>query len=54
MKHRKLSLVLCDDLEGLDGGWERGSEGRDYVFIWLIHFIVHQKLMQNCKATILQ
>ena len=36
------------------GAWERGSEGRDYVFIWLIHFIVQQKLAQHCKVIILQ
>ena len=42
-------MVLCDDLEGWDGG--RGGkvkgEGK-YVHIWLFHFIV-----QHCKATIL-
>ena len=36
------------------GAWERGSEGRDYVFIWLIHFIVQLKLTQYCKAIIFQ
>ena len=25
-----------------------------YVYIWLIHFILQQKLTQHCKATILQ
>ena len=30
IKHRELSLVLCDDLEGWDGGWEGGSRGRGY------------------------
>ena len=25
-----------------------------YVHIWLIHFVVQQKLTQHCKATIFQ
>ena len=40
--------MLCDDLEG----WEREGgrevqEGGDmgiYVYIWLIHFVIQQKL----------
>ena len=27
---------------------------RIYVYVWLIHFVVQQKLKQHCKATILQ
>ena len=25
-----------------------------YVYVWLIHFAVQQKLIQNCKATIFE
>ena len=25
-----------------------------YVYIWLIHFVVQQKLTQHCKVIILQ
>ena len=39
------------------GGWGGGvgcrREGR-YVYMWLIHFVVQQKLTQHCKATKLQ
>jgi len=48
--------VLCDDLEGWDGGWgwERGSRGkRIYVYLWRIH-VVWQKPTQHCKGIILQ
>ena len=49
-----LGLVLCDDLDG----WGEVVGGRlrregTYVYIWLIHFVVQQKLTQHCKATIL-
>ena len=56
IKHRKLSLVLCDDLEGWDGGGVQGRLKREgmYVYAWLIRFIVQQKLTQHCKAIILQ
>ena len=34
VSHWELSLVLCDDLQGWDGGWERGSRGREiYVYL---------------------
>jgi len=55
IKHRKLSLMLWDDLEG----W-MGVDGREvqrlgiYACIQLIHFVVQQKLTQHCKAIILQ
>ena len=50
--------MLCDHLEGLDrdGGREmqkRGDMGI-YVYVYLIHFVIQQKLTQHCKATILQ
>ena len=48
--------MLCDDLEGWDkeGGREDQEEGdiEVYVCIWLIHFVVQQKLTQHCKAII--
>ena len=48
----------CDDPEGRDkeDGWE-AQEGEDMgtcVCIWLIHFVVQQKLTHHCKAIILQ
>ena len=45
----------CDDLEGWDGGGVQGRLKREgiHVYIWLIHFIVQQKLAQHCKAIIL-
>ena len=54
MLHRELSLVLCDDLEGWDGGGGTGREvleGR-HICIQLIHFTVWHKPTQHCKATI--
>ena len=30
LKHRELSRVLCDNLEG----WEEGSRGRGYMFTY--------------------
>ena len=54
----EISLVLCDHLEGWDreGGretQERGDMGI-YVYIWLIPFVIQQKLTHHCKAIILQ
>ena len=50
--------MLCDDLEGWDREDGReAQEGGDmgtYVCIWLIHFVVQQKLTQYCEAIILQ
>ena len=46
--------MLCDDLEGWDvevGGMFK-REGI-YALIYLIHFVVQQKLTQHCKAIIL-
>ena len=50
-------MVLCDHLEG----WEREGgretqEGGDmgiYVYIYLVHFVIEQKLAHHCKAIIL-
>ena len=52
--------MLCDDLEGWDRedgrevqeGGDEGIWGR--VCIWLIRFVVQQKLTQYCEAIILQ
>ena len=54
--YRELSLVLCDILEGCDGGWVGGRFKREgiYVYILLIHFVVQQKPTQHCKAIMLQ
>ena len=38
----ELCSMLCGDKEGI------------YVYVWLIHFAVQQKLTQHCKATKLQ
>ena len=50
--------MLCDDLEGWDRKDGReAQEGGDmgiYVYLYLIHFIVQQKLTKHCKAIILQ
>ena len=43
-------------------GWDRESgretqEGGDmgiYVYVWLIHFVVEQRLTHHCRAIILQ
>ena len=56
--HGEISSVLCDDLEG----WDREDgrevqEGGDMgtcVCIWLIRFVVQQKLTQYCEAITLQ
>ena len=45
--------MLCDDPRGwmvVVGG--RSKRERIYVYIWLIHVIVQQKLTQHCKAII--
>ena len=55
-------MVLCDDLDGREsggggrGGWEGERSKREgiYVYIWLLHFVVQQKLTSHCKAMILQ
>ena len=38
-------------------GGRETQEGRDmgiYVYVWLIHFVIQQKLTHHCKAVILQ
>ena len=50
-------MVLCDDLERRDReGGREAQEGGDmgmYVCMWLIHFVVPQRLAQYCEAVIL-
>ena len=48
--------MLCDDLEGWDGGGVEGRLKRKgiYVYLQLIHFILQQKLIQYFKSIILQ
>ena len=43
-------LVLCDDLEGWDGGMG-GRVEREwiYVYLWLIHTVVQQKSYNTVK-----
>ena len=49
---RELRWMLCDDLDGWNGGQGRSKKEGVYVYIELTHFIVQQKLTQHCKATI--
>lgn len=53
MQHWELSVVLCDDLEGWDGGGEV-HEGGDRCRHTAIHTAVQQKLTQPHKAIVLQ
>ena len=46
--------MLCDDLEGKSGKERRLKREGLYVYIWLIHFVVQQKLTQHGKVIILQ
>ena len=34
--------------------WEENPKGGIYVYVWLIHLAVQQKLTQQCKANIFQ
>ena len=53
---RELSLVLCDNLDGLDKGGveQRFKREKTDVSLWLIHIVVQQKPTQHCKAIIFQ
>ena len=50
--------MLCNDLEGWGGeGGRETQEGGDMgirVYVWLIHFVIQQKLTHHCRAIILQ
>ena len=54
----EIGSILCNDLEGWDREDGReAQEGGDMgtcVCIWLIRFVVQQKLTQYCEAIILQ
>ena len=48
---------ISRELGGRDqgqGGTEVHDMGGIYVYTWLIHFIVQQKITQYCRATVLQ
>ena len=46
--------MLCNDLEGWDGGgWREAQEGI-CVYLWLIHVVLCQKPTRHYKAIILQ
>lgn len=53
VKRSKLSLVLCNDLEGKWGGGRRKRE-RIYVCVQLAHLVEQQRLTQHRKAIMLQ
>ena len=64
-EHRELSLLLCDDLHGWDGGGEypegsRGCpKGRVYMYTYTLtriacSFCCTAELIQHCKATVPQ
>ena len=50
--------MLCNDLEGWDREdvreMQEGGDMGTYACIWLIHFVVQQKLTQYCEAIILR
>jgi len=55
LRHRELISVLCDNLEGGDGGLLGGKLKREgfYIYLQLIYIVVQQKLAHHCKAIIL-
>ena len=44
--------MLCNDLEVWDKEGGGGGDMGIHVCIWLIHFVVQQKLAQHCEALI--
>ena len=50
----ELSSVLCDDLEGWQGGGREAQEGGTCAYLRLIHAVGRQKLTRHCKAIILR
>ena len=52
----ELNPVLSDNLEGWDGveGGGRFKREGTYVYLWLIHVGIWQKITKFCKAIILQ
>ena len=51
---QELSSGPRDGLEGWDQGREGDSRGSRRVYIQLIHAVIEQKVVQHCKAIILQ
>ena len=43
-------MTYRGEMEGVRGRFKEGT----YVYFQLVHFVVQQKLMQHCKAIILQ
>ena len=45
-------MLLCDDLDGWDGGWwgRRLKRVGIYVSMGWILFVVQQKITQHCKS----
>ena len=55
VQDREFSLVLCDDLEGWDGGGGREAQEEGDICIPIaVSLCVQQKLTQHCKAITLQ
>ena len=55
VQDRAFSLVLCDDLEGWDGGGGREAQEEGDICIHIaVSHCVQQKLTQHCKAITLQ
>ena len=50
--------MLCDHLEGCYREGERETQEVEdmgiYVYVQLSHFVIQQKITQQCKAIILQ
>ena len=46
--------MLCDELEGWDGGGREVTREGIYIYISLIHFIVQQKLIGHGKEITLR
>ena len=53
-KKKKTNITTPDNLEGWDEVGGRIKREGTYVYLWLIHVAVWQKLTQHCKAIILQ
>ena len=49
---RKVAAQMGSELQG--GRWDGVSRRGSYVYLWLVHVDVWQKLTQYCKAIILQ
>ena len=55
VQHRRLSSMLCDDLEGWNGGWqEEGSTGRGYIYTHMADSLCCTAETKHCKTIIPQ